>query len=122
MNENSCGCNDSDEKMSSCGCNEESCSTKTSCCSSTNHGHSCSDPVSTTKYMLEKAFFKALMEVQVEKIKKKIESQWGSTLDKTSDAIVQSMSKQWQADISKAEASKELYQELEKIFSKKSQE
>src|SRR6185437_9026700 len=106
MNENSCSCNDSDEKMSSCDCNKEICSTKSSCCSSTDHGHSCSDPVSTTKYMLEK-------------IKKKIESQWGSTLDKTSDAIVQSMSKQWQADISKAEASKELYQELEKIFSKK---
>ena len=75
MNENSCGCNDSNEKMSSSNCNDENCSTKSSSCNSAEHEHGCSDPLSTTKYMLEKAFFKALMEVQVEKIKKKIESQ-----------------------------------------------
>jgi hypothetical protein len=72
--------------------------------------------------MLEKAFYTALMQVQVEKIKKKIETEWGSTLDKTTDAIMQTMTKQWQADISKLESSKELYHELENIFSKKNPE
>jgi hypothetical protein len=38
--------------------------------------------------MLEKAFYTALMEVQVEKIKKKIESEWGNTLDRTTEVIV----------------------------------
>jgi hypothetical protein len=43
-------------------------------------------------------------------------------LDKTTKVIVQTMTKQWQADVSKAESSKELYHELENIFSKKNQE
>jgi hypothetical protein len=55
--------------------------------------------------MLEKAFYTAMMEVQVEKIKKKIESEWGNTLDRTTEVIVQTMIKQWQADVSKVELS-----------------
>lgn len=69
--------------------------------------------------MMEKAFYTALMEVQVKKIKKKIESEWGNTLDRTTEAIVQTMTKQWQADVSKVESFKELYHELENIIRKK---
>ncbi|HEY0579981.1 MAG TPA: hypothetical protein VGC75_04680 [Candidatus Nitrosocosmicus sp.] len=43
-------------------------------------------------------------------------------MDKTTEVIVQTMTKQCQAEVSKAESSKELYHELENIFSKKNQE
>ncbi len=122
MKENQCEYDYSDEKTSRCDCNGDNCSTNSCCCKSQDHGNKCTDPITTTKYMLEKAFYTALMQVQVEKIRKKIESEWGNTLDKTTDAIMQTMTKQWQADVSKLESSKELYQELENIFSKKNQE
>ncbi len=119
MKENQCDYDCSEEKTSSCDCNGTNCSTNSCCCSSQNHENKCvTDPITTTKYMLEKAFYTALMEVQVEKIKKKIESEWGDTLDRTTNAILQTMTKQWQADVSKLESSKELYHELENIFSK----
>jgi hypothetical protein len=109
----------SDEKTNSCNCDCTNCGTNSCCSSSTSQQNNCADPIATTKFMLEKAFYTALMEIQVEKIKKKIESEWGSTLDRATDVIVQSMKKQWQADLSKSESSKELYRELENIFNQK---
>ena len=122
MKENKCDYDCSDEKTSNCDCNGDNCNANSCCCSSQNHENKSTNPITTTKYMLEKAFYTALMEVQVEKIKKKIESEWGNTLDRTTDVIVQTMTKQWQADVSKLESSKELYRELENIFSKKNHE
>ena len=119
MKENQCDCDYSNVKTSNCDCNDDNCNINSCCCSSQNSENNCTDPITTTKYMLEKAFYTALMEVQVEKIKKKIESEWGNTLDRTTEVIVQTMTKQWQADVSKVESSKELYHELENIFSKK---
>ncbi len=121
MKENKCDYDCSDEKTSSCDCNGTNCSTKSCCCSSQSQENKCGiDPITTTKYMLEKAFYTALMEVQVEKIKNKIlESEMEDTMDKTADLIVKTMKKQWQADVSKLESSKELCRELEEIFSKK---
>jgi uncharacterized membrane protein YheB (UPF0754 family) len=122
MKENQCDYEYSNKKTSNCDCNGDNCNTNSCCCSSQNSENNYTDPITTTKYMLEKAFYTALMEVQVEKIKKKIESEWGNTLDKTTDVIVQTMTKQWQADVSKVESTKELYHDLENIFSKKNQE
>jgi uncharacterized membrane protein YheB (UPF0754 family) len=122
MKENQCDCDYSNIKTSNCDCNGDNCNINSCCCSSQNSENNYTDAITTTKTMLEKAFHTALMEVQVEKIKKKIESEWGNTLDKTTDIIVQTMTKQWQADVSKVESSKELYHELENIFSKKNQE
>lgn len=122
MKENQCDYDCSNVKTSNCDCNGDNCNTNSCCCSSQNSENNSPDPITTTKYMLEKAFYTALMEVQVEKIKKKIESEWGNTLDRTTEVIVQTMTKQWQADVSKVESSKELYHELENIFSKKNHE
>jgi hypothetical protein len=119
MKENQCDSDYSNVKISNCDCNGDNCNINSSCCSSQNSENNYTDPITTTKNMLEKAFYTALMEVQVEKIKKKIESEWGNTLDRTTEVIVQTMTKQWQADVSKVESSKELYHELENIFSKK---
>jgi uncharacterized membrane protein YheB (UPF0754 family) len=122
MKENQCDSDYSNVKISNCDCNGDNCNINSCCCSSQNSENNYTDPITTTKNMLEKAFYTALMEVQVEKIKKKIESEWGNTLDRTTEVIVQTMTKQWQADVSKVESSKELYHELENIFSKKNYE
>jgi hypothetical protein len=83
--------------------------TNTPCCSS-------DDPISEAKLLLEKSFFKALTEVHVEKLKKQIEREWGSTIDKAVDLTIKKIAKQWQASLSKSSANKEFYSELEKIF------
>lgn len=79
---------------------------------------SCSDmdPVNAAKSLLESAFIVALKEVHVEKLKKLIEKEWGSTIDKGVELTFKIMEKQWQSTISKAAANKEFYSELEKIL------
>ena len=92
-------------------CEEHSCKTSSensSCCSS--------DPIAGAKSLLEKSFFTALKEVHVEKLKKRIEAEWGSTIDKAVDLTIKTAAKQWQESLSKASANKEFYNELEKIF------
>jgi hypothetical protein len=74
------------------------------------------DPITEAKSLLEKSFFIALKEVHVEKLKKRIETEWGSTIDKAVDLTIKTAAKQWQGSISKASANKEFYNELEKIF------
>ena len=91
-----------------------------SCCqTTTNKTNSpcCSDdPIAGAKSLLEKSFFTALTEVHVEKLKKQIEREWGSTIDKAVDLTIKTVAKQWQAALSKSAANKEFYNELEKIF------
>lgn len=91
------------------------------CECSNKHKHddcSCSDmdPVNAAKSLLESAFFVALKEVHVEKLKKLIEKEWGSTIDKGVELTFKIMEKQWQSAISKTAANKEFYSELEKIL------
>jgi hypothetical protein len=92
------------------------------CCCQTNtnktNSRSCcnDDPIAGAKLLLEKSFFKALTEVHVEKLKKQIEREWGSTIDKAVDLTIKTVAKQWQAALSKSAANKEFYTELEKIF------
>ncbi|HET8793203.1 MAG TPA: hypothetical protein VFM31_05385 [Nitrososphaeraceae archaeon] len=74
------------------------------------------DPIAEAKSLLEKSFFIALKEVHVEKLKKRIEAEWGSTIDKAVDLTIKTAAKQWQGSLSQASASKEFYSELEKIF------
>ena len=84
----------------------------------TNSSMSCcnDDPIAGAKSLLEKSFFKALTEVHVEKLKKQIEREWGSTIDKAVDLTIKTVAKQWQAALSKSAANKEFYNELEKLF------
>ncbi len=83
----------------------------------TNSSSCCSDdPIAEAKSLLERSFFTALREVHVEKLKKQIEREWGSTIDKAVDLTIKTVAKQWQATLSKSSANKEFYSELEKIF------
>ena len=90
------------------------------CCEMTNKTNSspcCSnDPISEAKSLLERSFFTALTEVHVEKLKKQIEREWGTTIDKAVDLTIKTVAKQWQSSLSKSAANKEFYSELEKIF------
>jgi hypothetical protein len=65
---------------------------------------------------LKRSFFTALTEVHVEKLKKQIEREWGSTIDKAVDLTIKTIAKQWQASLLKSAANKEFYNELEKIM------
>ena len=49
---------------------------------------------------MEKSFFNALTEVHVEKLKKQIEREWGTTIDKAVDLTIKTVAKQWQASLS----------------------
>ena len=91
------------------------------CCQMTtnkkNSGSCCSDdPIVAAKSLLERSFFIALREVHVEKLKKQIETEWGTTIDKAVDLTIKTVAKQWQASLSKSAVNKEFYSELEKIF------
>src|SRR5215210_6977771 len=83
----------------------------------TNNGSCCSDdPIAEAKSLLERSFFTALKEVHVEKLKKQIETEWGTTIDKAVDLTIKTVAKQWKASLSKSAVNKEFYSELEKIF------
>ena len=90
------------------------------CCQTTNktsNSSCCSDdPIAAAKLLLERSFFIALREVHVEKLKKQIEREWGTTIDKAVDLTIKTVAKQWQASLSKSAVNKEFYSELEKIF------
>ena len=102
--------NSNDANEYSCCCQTTTTNTTNSpCCSS-------EDPIAGAKSFLEKSFFNALVEVHVEKLKKQIEREWGSTIDKAVDLTIKTVAKQWQAALSKSGANKECYSELEKIF------
>ncbi len=95
---NSCGC----ETMHHCS------NSSGSCCNT--------DQIEGAKKLLESAFFEALKEVHVEKIKKIIERDWGSNIDKAAELAVKTIEKQWQASLSTSSPSKEFYEELKKIM------
>ena len=105
--QNSSGDNNVSNECSCC-CQTTINKTNSPCCSD--------DPIAGAKSLLEKSFFKALTEVHVEKLKKQIEREWGTTIDKAVDLTIKTVAKQWQASLSKAAANKEFYSELEKIF------
>ena len=98
------------------------CECNTCGCDMIHHGSkdSCSgcdvDPIEGAKKLLESAFFEALKEVHVEKIKKIIERDWGSNIDKAAELAVKTIEKQWQTSLSTSSPSKEFYEELKKIM------
>ncbi len=66
--------------------------------------------------MWYKAFFTAQSELMTEKIKKRIETAYGPTMDKLADAFIESMGKQWQAMVQKTSANQEFQEKLTKIL------
>ena len=85
-------------------------------------GCSCcdTDPIETTKKLLESSFFTALKEIHVDKIKKIVEREWGSTIDRTAELAVKTIEKQWQTSVSSSITNKEFYEELGKTMTSNS--
>ena len=111
--ESNCECLETQRSSGNNNVANEYCQTTTN--KTSNSSPCCSDdPISGAKSLLETSFFKALTEVHVEKLKKQIEREWGSTIDKAVDLTIKTVAKQWQAVLSKSSANKEFYSELEK--------
>jgi len=49
----------------------------------------------------------ALTEVHVQKLKKRIETEWGRIIDKSVNLTITTVAKQWQVDISKSTVNKD---------------
>jgi len=75
------------------------------------------DPVEHAKQEWYKAFFQALHEAHVERLRKRIKSMWRPSMDKAADVVIESLGEYWQAMVTMSEAKKELDAEFQKIFS-----
>lgn len=69
--------------------------------------------------MYKHAYMDALYQAQVERIRKRIDAKFGTTLDKMADAVVESFGKMWQSKMAKIEARQELDAKLRMILSEK---
>jgi hypothetical protein len=106
-----------------CGCGSMSSHEHCGCGQMSSHGHyGCGDDHHSHSVirMYKRAYMDALYQAQVERIRKRIETQFGQTLDKMADAVVESFGKMWQSKMAKMEAKQELEGKLRKILSEKS--
>jgi len=78
------------------------------------------DPVKESMQMWHKAFHDAMYQAQVERLKKRIDDNFGPTMDKAADAMIETAGKVWQSMLLQAEGRKELESKLQKIFSETS--
>jgi len=78
------------------------------------------DPIEISMRMWHKSFFQAMHEAQVERLKKRIESAFGPTMDKAADAAIESFGKTWQSMLLQSEGQKEFASKLQKIYSETS--
>ena len=113
--ENKCECEIGED--SGCGCPTSA--GRHHGCGHESAGIQASDPVTMSQTMFQKAFFKALFDLKVEKLKKKIEEKWGSNLDQAAEAVVEASGKEWEALGSTAQAKQELYNKLANILTQK---
>ncbi|MDE1727681.1 MAG: hypothetical protein KGI02_00070 [Thaumarchaeota archaeon] len=107
-------------------CKSETCDTEDATCSCTSEMEcgdcDCGtvDPVKQSMELLHKAFHDALYQAHVERLKKRIDSSFGPSLDKATDAMIETAAKVWQSMMVQSEAKKELESKLQKIFSETS--
>ena len=78
------------------------------------------DPVKQSAELLHRAFHDALYQAHVERLKKRIDSSFGPTLDKGADAMIETAAKIWQSILVQSEGKKELESKLQKILSETS--
>ena len=96
------------------------CSTETECCETAARAEeSCCptqvsgpDPLDKATEMWTKAFFQAMKEAHVEVLKAKIIKGWGAKLDKSADAVLETMETCWQSMVAQAKAKADLRDRL----------
>ncbi len=74
------------------------------------------DPFSCGVEMWNQAFRQAILEVQVDILKPKIQKAWGPMMEKVADAAVESMGICWQSAIAQAKSKEDFRTKLQKIW------
>jgi hypothetical protein len=64
----------------------------------------------------EKAFWRALLELQTDAVKAKIKAAWGKKIDQTASAVVDLMLQEWKAFHESDEARQSFREKLRKSF------
>lgn len=80
---------------------------------------SCSDPIACGIAMWHGSFVQALMAVQVDILKPKIQKAFGPTMDKAADAALQAMGEMWGATLATAKAKDSFRERLEQLWYEK---
>jgi hypothetical protein len=62
------------------------------------------------------SFFQAMKEVQVDILKAKLQKAWGSKMEKAADAVLESMSTQWQSMLAQTQAKDQLRERLQGLW------
>ncbi len=75
------------------------------------------DPVQHAMIAWHKAFFAAHHDAMAERMRKRIESAEGPTMDKSAEAVFEAIGKVWSSMLTQSEAKKEVASKLQKIFS-----
>ena len=127
----SCGCGMSHGKhhgySGACGCGMSHGGSSSICGMNKGHGgSSCgsgnADPTEQAKNLLQSAFFIALKEVHVEKIKRIIERNWGEKIDKAAELAVKEVEKHWPDSLPTSFTSEEFDNELRDVLTSKDAE
>jgi hypothetical protein len=75
------------------------------------------DPIQHAVMSWHKAFFAAHHDAMTERMRKKIESAYGPSMDKASEAVFEAMGKMWSSMLTQSEAKNEVASKLQRIFS-----
>ena len=98
------------EKNTTCACGSDK--SYDDCC-----GCQAVDPIQHAMMAWHKAFFAAHHDAMTERMRKKIETAYGPTMDKAADAVFEAIGKMWSSMLTQSEAKKEVASKLQKIFS-----
>lgn len=109
-------------------CTNETCKMETdvtcACGSNKSYDDCCGcespDPIQHAMMAWHKAFFAAHHEAMKDRMRKRIESSFGPTMDKAADAVLEAVGKMWNSMLVQSEAKKDLASKLQKIFSETS--
>jgi hypothetical protein len=98
-----------------CNCHESSqiCSM---CASMEGYKGSTTNTIEMAISVGRQAFFKAHVEFMAEKLKKRMDKEWGPTAEKAADAVFEAMGKQWMYMMMQEGTEVELRENLSKIF------
>lgn len=75
------------------------------------------DPIQHAMMAWHKAFFAAHHDAMTERMRKRIETTYGPTMDKAAEAVFEAVGKVWSSILTQSEAKKEVASKLQKIFS-----
>lgn len=98
------------ENMENCACG--SAKSYHDCC-----GSQTMDPIQHAMMSCHKAFFAAHHDALTERMRKRIETAYGPTMDKAADAAFEAIGKMWSSMLVQSESKHEVASKLQKIFS-----